>query len=368
MLSSYDCWAEALTAVMKWASWTKLAMISARDQLFLRSESSFGSANIKPSIRFDAGLFDPSDLFELRSSLDRVVAVQARPTDARAVALAAHKEGLVTVGYAWLWLEPPEPFELSYVENDEVTNRPRDSSDDLQSAGQTEELLHALQGWLFITPMNRVSQSFLDRVGAVANRGLGNQSVESVQEGWSGAPGAHTVDLLAANLYDSIMLYARTAGQVLRAKQSLSNGPAVVAAMKNITFQGATGFVRLDATGSRLDAIQVVNIVISAAGALERTPVGVYDASSQQYTPEAGRAVVWPGGATTVPVDSLPSCGVGQYIFGGRCDDCGRGTYSAGYTATTCAPCAPGVVISFASVSVVACMQHRRLLRSARSC
>lgn len=357
VVTPYSNWAAALTGIMKWASWSNLAMISASDLLFSQSESLFHSLNITVSIRFDAGTFSPTHLSRLYSSLARVVAVQARPTDALAVALVAREQGLVSVGYAWLWLESTELFDMSAAEN--LRNG---SSDALQTAGQTEEGSRALQGWLFISPINHVSQSFLDRVRAVATLGtrrrqppvasLGNQSVESVRRGWSAAPGAHNVDLHAARLYDSIMLYARTAGQVLRANESLANGPAIVAAMKNISFQGASGFVRLNAYGDRLDAIQTVNMVMTAGGALERVPVGTFDTALQQYTPEAGRAVVWPGGTTTRPIDTLQLCATGAYTLDGvSCRRCPAGAYSAGGKATACSFCAPGAApVCFASL------------------
>ena len=341
VVTPYRNWAAALTAVMKWASWSNLAMIAATEELLLRSESLFNCANVTLSIRFDPGTFNPSHLSRLRSSLVRVVAVQARPTDALAVALVAREQGLVSVGYAWLWLESTELFEMSNAEK--LRDAP---SDELQTAGQTEERLRALQGWLFISPINRIRHSLLDRVRAVATAGSGNQSMESVPRGLLGGPGAHTVDLLAANVYDSIMLYARAAGQVLRAKQSLSNAPAVLAAIKNIAFQGATGFVRLDADGDRLDSIQTVNMVLTAGGALERIAVGVFDASLQQYTPDAGRTVVWPGGTTVRPADILQLCGPGKYTLdnGIRCRSCPPGTYShGGGQSTACTSCAPGM-------------------------
>jgi hypothetical protein len=180
----------------------------------------------------------------------------------------------------------------------------------------------------------------------VASPGFGDESTESVE-------------LLAAYLYDSIMLYARTAGHVLRAKGSLSNGLAVVEAMKNISFHGATGFVRLDANGDRMDSIQIVNVNVTTAGGvatLERVPVGVFYAALKQYTPEAGRTVVWPGGTTTKPVDSLQLCDAGKYMLDGgvRCDLCPAGTFSAGDT-STCTPCAPGAAMCLENATVVAC-------------
>ena len=360
VVTPYSNWAAALTGVMKWASWSNLAMISASDVLFSQSESLFNSLNITVSIRFDTGTFNPTHLSRLHSSLARVIAVQARPADALAVALVARDQGLVSVGYAWLWLESTELFEMNAAES-----LRHGSSDALQTAGQTEEGLRALQGWLFISPIDHVRQSFLERVRAVATRGtrrrqppvasLGNQSVESVQEGWSAAPGAHIldhVDLHAARLYDSIMLYARTARQVLRANESLGNGPAVVAAMKNISFQGASGFVRLDAYRDRLDALQTVNMVMTAAGALERLPIGTFDTALQQYTPEAGRAVVWPGGTTTRPIDTLQLCAAGAYTLDGvSCRRCPAGAQSVGGKATACSLCAPGAApVCFASL------------------
>jgi hypothetical protein len=280
----YINFVKALTGVMKWASWSKLTTISAAEQLFSRSDSLLGSElkaakiTVDLSIRFDPRKFDRSELSRVASSLVRVVVVQARPADVLDVALAARENGMIAVGYAWLGFESTEPFESV------------EGSPELQT---TTKLSDALQGWLFLSQMSSVSQSFLDRVRAARTPIVGDPFVDDV-------------DLHAAYLYDSIMLYARAAGQMLRAKQSLSNGPAVVEEMKSVSFQGMTGLVQIDSRGDRLQSVQTENVVLNAAGALERTRVGVFDASSQKYMTEAGRTVVWPGGATTIPVDTVP--------------------------------------------------------------
>jgi hypothetical protein len=76
---------------------------------------------------------------------------------------------------------------------------------------------------------------------------------------------------------------------------------------ENVSFEGATGLVKLDANGDSLLSYQAVNLVLEN-GALRGAVVGVFGASTQSYSSN-GLAIIWPGGLLDVPTDTAEGTG-----------------------------------------------------------
>jgi hypothetical protein len=71
---------------------------------------------------------------------------------------------------------------------------------------------------------------------------------------------------------------------------------------ENVSFEGATGLVKLDANGDSLLSYRAVNLVLEN-GALRGAIVGVFGASTHSYSSN-GLAIIWPGGLLEVPTDT----------------------------------------------------------------
>ena len=104
------------------------------------------------------------------------------------------------------------------------------------------------------------------------------------------------------DLYDAIMLYAHAATTVVLEGGDLRDGEAVTAALRSTKFTGVGGsVVALDSKGDRIESYKVMSYV-AEGDVMSSVGVGFYNRTAQQYI-EYERAVVWPGGATEVPVD-----------------------------------------------------------------
>ena len=105
----------------------------------------------------------------------------------------------------------------------------------------------------------------------------------------------------AAAMYDAIILFAIVANQQ-RWRPEQGGRAFLNQSSGNLSFQGATGLVQLDANGDALLSYQAVNLVLKN-GALQRIAVGVSTAGTQSYSSN-GIPIIWPGGLLSVPADA----------------------------------------------------------------
>ena len=164
-----------------------------------------------------------------------------------------------------------------------------------------------------------------------------------------------------------------------REGRGLGDGVAMVEAMKNVSFDGKTGPVSLDARGDMIETISVLNYVLAgvvmpdyaddAAAAATRmisVGIGVFDATTQRYSAlDQAAAVSWPGGGRQKPESSL-GCEPGSHDPDGtrQCLPCLQGYFSdaVGFP-RECAECAAGARIYFWRLSAHADGERRGLDR-----
>ena len=160
----------------------------------------------------------------------------------------------------------------------------------------------------------------------------------------------------AANLYDAVILFALAAGEHL---DELSNGALIVAAMRNVSFDGMTGRVQIDQSGDLKESLRAMNYVLEGDGTMHGKQIGVYSALDRQYS-AVQHDVIWPGGSDVVPFAWL-SCQVGAYLVQqSRCTPCPPGSASVGGTVTACVQCSAGMRSAAASFGP-ACRLSRML-------
>jgi hypothetical protein len=96
------------------------------------------------------------------------------------------------------------------------------------------------------------------------------------------------------------MLFATVANQQ-RWLPELGGRAFLNRSIGNLSFEGATGLVKLDANGDSLLSYEVVNLALKN-GALQRIVVGVAGAGTRSYSSN-GMLIIWPGGLLSVPAD-----------------------------------------------------------------
>ena len=293
--SPYSAWAPALVGIMRWVGWTKISTIATTLNLHALAVDRFRSALVKANmslvidIRFKTGEFDPAELPRVVKARQRVMFVLAYESDVVAVGLAALAQGMMSAGWAWLG----------------VDNVPgADASAPVDKAIQARA---ALNGWLYLEPFNAGTPEFFERVK--------NASTAVFNVSFANHEG---VSPFAANLYDAVMLFARTASVMLDNNQSLRDGRAVIDAMSRISFPGVTGAVRLDSNGDMFESMSIKNYVRAPSGEMIAVKVGHYDltkAATENFFVAGGQfgakfdlqPVIWPGYSQSTPVDEIPA-------------------------------------------------------------
>ena len=276
--SAYTRWMPAIVQFALWAEWTSLSVASSTESPYFRALQELDRAmrasrmETNVLIHFAPGKFPDAEL-ERIEAVGRVVLVLAKSADLVAIAVAARRAGLTTEGWAWMGL-------------DEVHGADRRA----ELAAQEDARL-ALDGWIYFEPHSNVPQDFSDRVRDATKSKFPYE-------------GNFSQTIFAANMFDSILLFASAVGAH---PSELYNGSLLARAMINTSVRGVTGLVRLDENGDMLEWLQAVNYLHTKYGEMERSVVGVFDGTTLLYSPIPGTVITWPGRSHIVPLDVRPS-------------------------------------------------------------
>ena len=253
-------------------------MINSPQNVFLLMSSSwsqlFAAKNIvvAPRLSFSPGHFERTLLDEIRKTGVRVVITVAYSDDVVQIALDAEEQGMTSPGWAWISTDTLPGAELAA----HTSTRKRAKI--------------ALFGWLYIwhaqSKLPGLAQ-FYQQVKTFGKRQFGLN--------------ISSVDPYAAQLYDSVYLYAHAATQVLAAGGAVNNGTAIVQAMLNISFEGIEQkTVKLDSNGDAIEPYSVMNYVEQGDGEMRGVEVGQYVSGELKLRVAEIR---WPGNVSRVPSD-----------------------------------------------------------------
>jgi hypothetical protein len=147
----------------------------------------------------------------------------------------------------------------------------------------------AFNGWIYFEPQFVAGQGFFDRVHNATRSDFPTLFDESV------LPHPY-----AAAMYDAIILVATVANQQRWLPEQ--GGRAFLnQSIGNLSFEGATGSVKLDAHGDSVLSYQAINLVLTN-GELQRNIAGVFGAGTRSYS-SSDVPIIWPGGLLSVPAD-----------------------------------------------------------------
>jgi hypothetical protein len=282
---------------MKWAAWTKCAIISSTSGDFALTAGSFGQKlsrvpiEVVEWISASPGMVTTQNLERLRSTHVRVVVVLMPCADLQAVAVLAGRLGMLQQG--WGWIEFGESILAC------------ESSGD---AHMGAEAVVALQGWIYLEPISYTTPSSLQALEAALSGGastsqydFGADEMEVVQSGSASTIqydfGADQIPgRLAANLYDAVYLFAHAADALLRQGMALNHRGALVQQLKNTTFMGLSGRVTLDSQGVRVEQLGIMNYL----GRSNATMIGNWS-DIAGFSRLLVQYLVWPGGAAEIP-------------------------------------------------------------------
>ena len=267
-----------------------VAACAATQNVFALATTNFmlalkGTADVVVRVSFDSRSFKKSLLAPIADAQLRVVVALAYAPDLADVALAACDAGMTARGWAWLALDTLSTAIAC------TTDSALSGCVSMQSAS----LSGALVGWLFFEPLAQPSALFFERVrNATADHFAMVSEVPIL-----------SMSTYAANLYDAILLYAHALSAVLLRGQSATNGSAVVSAMRQISFVGESGNVRLTQSGDMLQSYALKNVGCALPTApLSVSVVGTYSQSEQRFIALDGVRWCWPGNTSAIPTDN----------------------------------------------------------------
>merc|ERR1712190_291932 len=94
----------------------------------------------------------------------------------------------------------------------------------------------------------------------------------------------------------------------------MGGGDALHEAVKNVEFDGITGFVKFNADGDRLASYFIMNAQSTDSGDLGAVRAATFDSATDQITMQSGEQLIWMDGkpGMTVP-EAMTACKPGFY-------------------------------------------------------
>ena len=282
-VSSYASYAPVLTAIFKRLNWQQCEMISSTQNIYFLTSSAWNKRlhtdkvtnHIEPIWTFTAGNFklaSPKIFSQILRSGVRIVLTFAYSNDLAQIALEATTHSMIGAGWAW--------FGSSGIVGAELT----------VDRTMRERAKTALSGWLYVMPAQLQAQAlaqFYRKVKTYGRQFFGFN--------------ISTVNPEATQLYNAVYLYAHAATNVLAMGGTVSNGSAIVDAMKNISFVGiGQRTVKLDINGDAIEPLSVMNYVQGSHGEMQSIEVAT-DVSRQLVFNQ--KRIQWPGNSTDTPLD-----------------------------------------------------------------
>ena len=300
----------AIAGLMRWANWNRVMMLSSLAQSF--AGLAFAFRKMAPSINvtityqyaFEQTELDKNDLDEsvmtgLERPRTRVVLLVCYDRNIKRIALQAwRRKSLIgdPPGKGWAWIASSD-----ILAAEKAVLQPIDIP---EAAAQI-----ALNGWLFFELAVPDDAQF---TAAVKVRTTADFNIP--------VDNAAPMSSSAASLYDAIMLWAMACNGLTLDQCKTNPSNIVFQTMLNTTFQGKSGFVKLDESGDVIPAaFSLYNYVripvdMNASKAItykmNKILIGTYTTDSKMFV-RTKDPIIWPGDGPEKHVasgfDQIPS-------------------------------------------------------------
>ncbi|XP_026548587.1 atrial natriuretic peptide receptor 1-like, partial [Notechis scutatus] len=205
----------------------------------------------------------------------------------RGLMLQAHREGLTAGEYAFFYMDLfGSSLQSSRFPDPTLPWRRGDGND-----GAAREAYKAVMLITYTEPQNPEYHSFLQDIKRTSQEQF-NFTMEDGLE-----------DFIVGAFYDGVMLYGQAVNETLALGGSITDGLAITLQMRNRTFQGITGLLRIDQNGDR-EMDHSLWDLDPASGVFE--VVAIYNGTTKKIETIPGKKIHWPGNA--VPRE-VPFCG-----------------------------------------------------------
>nr|XP_020666428.1 atrial natriuretic peptide receptor 1 isoform X1 [Pogona vitticeps] len=201
--------------------------------------------------------------------------------------LHAHHEGLTAGEYAFFFIDPfGASLQSSHFPDRQLPWRRGDGHDVI-----AREAYKAVMIITYAEPSNPEYRPFLEEVKREAQAWF-NFTMEDGLKNY-----------IAAAFHDGVRLYAQAVNETLEQGGSVSNATAITRQMRNRTFYGVTGVLKIDQNGDRETDYSLWDMD-PVKGEFEI--VANYNGTTRKIEMVPGKEIQWPGNA--IPRD-VPICG-----------------------------------------------------------
>ncbi|KAM3824903.1 atrial natriuretic peptide receptor 1 [Vipera latastei] len=228
-----------------------------------------------------------TDLIHHMKEKARIVYVCCAPDIFRALMLQAHHEGLTAGDYAFFYIDLFGTSLRSSTFPDRTRPWRRGDGDD----GAAREAYKAVMLITYAEPQNPEYRLFLQHIKRTSQEQF-NFTLEDGLE-----------NFIAGAFHDGVMLYAQAVNETLARGGSLANSTAITLQMRNRTFYGITGPLRIDQNGDR-EMDHTLWDLDPVSGEFEI--VANHNGTTKKIEMVPGKRIHWPGDA--IPRD-VPFCG-----------------------------------------------------------
>ena len=237
-VGSYSSHSRAFVEIFKYFQWRRCSIVTSTEGLFLVASTKLRSVLPQSGIEIDYfTTFEPgSDLEQIVASTScRVVIMLCYDDDFGNFIWNVHRINSLSAGWAWIAITPVV-VSSSYSHVVHLA----------KAANETVPPISIFQGLMSldfaVAPTTAAYTQFKEDV---RSRMLTNFGITLSQD--------ERINVYAGTLYDAVLLYAKSVAEVLKSGGSPHDTKAMLNAMYNISFEGISGHVRLDATtGDRL--------------------------------------------------------------------------------------------------------------------
>ena len=230
----------AVLATFRHFKWERCSILTSSQGLYISAATSFlevlDEADIEVAFFkvFEPGSDMAPHVQKMNDLKARIVLMCAYDSDFGSLLWSIDQLGLVSTGWAWIGLDHiPSTVYVSISKH-------------ARSANKDPPPPSILQGTLLIYPA-------LSQANSSAYEHFEDQVRVRMREFGIVLPEDEPIDPYAGSLYDAVLLYAKSAAAVMQHGGSPRDTGALLAAAKNITFEGMSGYVQLQRdTGDRL--------------------------------------------------------------------------------------------------------------------
>lgn len=232
------------------------------------------------------GVINHTSTIQYIKQRGRIIYICCPPDDFRQLMLQAWRQGLCSGDYVFFYIDNYGASLQGSTFPDYRRPWYRGDADDANA----REAFKSVMIITYKEPENPEYFEFLQDLKSYAPKF--NHTMEST-----------LMNTVAADFYDSVMLYAHVVNETREKGESIRNATAIISHMWNRTYYGVSGFLRVDDNGDRENDYSLWDL--SEAGG-DFQVVANYNGTQRSINRVPGREIHWPGGA--VPKD-VPPCG-----------------------------------------------------------